>query len=86
MDTPQVTPGQIGAGLATLALFEAVFAPAADGGYAPCRRLVHRRQRSWAAGLAPASVSASASGSPASSVSILDRPTIELDRRRSGRR
>jgi uncharacterized protein len=33
MDTPQVTAAEIGAGLAALARADAVFAPAADGGY-----------------------------------------------------
>ena len=33
MDTPQVTPGQLDAGLAALARFDAVFGAATDGGY-----------------------------------------------------
>jgi uncharacterized protein len=33
MDTPQVSPAQLGAGLAALAHSDAVFAPSADGGY-----------------------------------------------------
>jgi len=33
MDTPQLTPGRLDAGLAALARFDAVFGPATDGGY-----------------------------------------------------